>query len=49
MTAHDELICKNLYRNGEYLKLIDSVTVSDIIETANKYLNDIYVLSVVGN
>ena len=49
MSAYDELLGKNLYRNGEYLKLIDSVTVSDIIETANKYLNNIYVLSIVGN
>ncbi len=49
MTAYDELIGKKLYRGGDYLKLIDSVTVSDIIDTANKYLNDIYILSIVGN
>ncbi|MDR1168695.1 MAG: insulinase family protein [Heliobacteriaceae bacterium] len=32
---------------GEYERLINSVTVSDIIETANKYFNDNYVLSIV--
>ena len=31
----------------EYEKLINSVTVSDIIEVANKYFNDNYVLSIV--
>ena len=48
MCAYDELLGKQLYRKGEYLKLIESVTVSDIIETANKYLNNIYILSIVG-
>lgn len=31
----------------EYIKLINSVTESDIIEAANKYFNDNYVLSIV--
>lgn len=31
----------------EYIKLINSVTESDIIEAANKYFNDNYVISVV--
>ncbi len=31
----------------EYVKLINSVTESDIIEVANKYFNDKYVLSIV--
>ncbi len=34
---------------NEYAKLINSVTESDIIETANKYFNDNYVLSIVKN
>ena len=33
----------------EYVKLINTVTASDIIEVANKYFNDNYVLSVVTN
>ena len=33
--------------NEEYKKLIESVTDSDIIEVANKYLNENYVISVV--
>lgn len=33
----------------DYPKLINSVTASDIIEVANKYFNDNYVLSVVTN
>ena len=48
MCAYDELIGKNLYRDKKYLELIESVTVSDIIEVANKYLNNIYVVSIVG-
>ncbi len=48
MCAYDELIGKNLYRDKKYLELIESVTVSDIIEVANKYLNNIYVISIVG-
>ena len=31
----------------EYMKLINSVTESDIIETANKYFNENYVISIV--
>lgn len=34
---------------NEYSKLINSVTESDIIEVANKYFNDNYVLSIVKN
>ena len=48
MCAYDELIGKSLYRDKKYLDLIESVTVSDIIEVANKYLNNIYVVSIVG-
>ena len=48
MCGYDELIGKKLYRDNRYLELIESVTVSDIIETANKYLNNIFVLSIVG-
>ena len=33
----------------EYANLVNSVTASDIIEVANKYFNDNYVLSVVTN
>ena len=33
--------------NDEYVKLINSVTESDIIEVANKYFNNNYVLSIV--
>lgn len=33
--------------NSEYEKLINSVTVSDIIRVANKYFNDNYVLSII--
>ena len=33
----------------EYVKLINAVTASDIIEVANKYFNDNYVLSIVTN
>ncbi|MCD8377199.1 MAG: insulinase family protein [Candidatus Gastranaerophilales bacterium] len=33
----------------KYKELIESVTASDIIETANKYFNDNYVMSVVTN
>ena len=33
--------------NDEYKKLINSVTESDIIEVANKYFNNNYVLSIV--
>lgn len=35
--------------DSQYAELINSVTESDIIETANKYFNDNYVLSVVRN
>jgi len=35
--------------NEEYKKLINSVTESDIIEVANKYFNNNYVISVVKN
>ena len=48
MCAYDELLGKQLYRSGEYLKLIESVTVSDIIEVSNKYLNKVYIYSIVG-
>ena len=34
---------------NEYSKLINSVTESDIIEVANKYFNDNYILSIVKN
>lgn len=47
MTGYDELIGKNYYNSGEYLKLIESITVSDIIETANKYFDDKFVTSIV--
>lgn len=33
--------------DSEYAKLINSVTENDIIETANKYFNDKYILSIV--
>ncbi len=33
--------------DDEYVKLINSVTESDIIEVANKYFNDKYILSIV--
>ncbi len=33
--------------DDEYIKLINSVTESDIIEAANKYFNDNYVISIV--
>lgn len=48
MTGYDELIGKQYYRNGDYLKLIETITVSDIIETANKFFNENYVISIVG-
>ena len=35
--------------DSQYAELINSVTESDIIETANKYFNDYYVLSIVKN
>lgn len=34
---------------NDYVKLINSVTVNDIIEAANKYFNDNYVMSIVKN
>ena len=48
MAAYDELVGKPLYRDGKYLEMIENVTVSDIIEVANKYFNDVYVMSTVG-
>ncbi|DAB25158.1 TPA: peptidase M16, partial [Candidatus Gastranaerophilales bacterium HUM_20] len=33
--------------DDEYIKLINNVTESDIIEVANKYFNNNYVLSIV--
>ena len=48
MAGYDELIGKQYYRNGDYLKLIESVTVSDIIETANKFFNENFIISIVN-
>ena len=48
MAAYDELIDKEFYISGKYLDLIESITVSDVIEVANRYFNDTYVKSVVG-
>ena len=48
MIAQDEIAEFPLYRDGKYLEIIESVTVSDIIDVANRYFNDVYVVSVVG-
>ena len=48
MAAQDEVIGLPLYRDGKYLELIEKVTVSDIIDVANRYFTDVYVTSIVS-